>query len=115
MPFANTLRELRKEHKWTQDELASKVGVHGRHIGKYENGQVMPNADTLIRIAKVFDVSIDYLLLDSLPPKPEDIKDKDLMKYLKDVSSMEEKDKDVVKSLIEAYVKKRKVEAIMTR
>jgi transcriptional regulator with XRE-family HTH domain len=115
MPFAKKLRELRKQHKWSQDELASKVGVHGRHIGKYENGQVMPNTDTLIRIAKVFDVSLDYLVLDIETPKLENLFDKDVLGYLEKLSGMGDKDKEVIKSLLEAYVKKRQVEAIIAR
>ncbi len=115
MPFANKLRDLRKQSKLTQDELANKVGLHGRHIGKYENGQVMPNTDTLIRIAKVLDVSLDYLVLDAESPKLDTILDKDILLYLQELSKMDPKDKDVIKSLLEAYVKKRKVEAILAK
>ena len=114
MPFSTKLRELRKKQKWTQDELAAKVGIHGRHIGKYENGQVMPNADTLIRIARVFDVSIDYLLLDAEEPREVDIQDRELLKYFKELGAMKEEDRETIKSLIDAYLKKRKLEAIMS-
>ena len=115
MSFGDKLRELRRRKKWSQDELGSKVGIHGRHIGKYENGQVMPNAETLIKIAKVFDVSVDYLLFDSPSQTPQEIYDNELLEYLAEVSKMDEQDKLVIKSLIEAYVKKKKIEAIMRR
>ncbi len=114
MKFAQKLRILRKQNKWSQDELGQKVGIHGRHVGKYENGQVMPNAETLIKIADVFDVSIDYLLRNIVDPNPDQIQDKELLKFLDDLSKMDEKDKEVVKSLIDAYLKKRKVETVMS-
>lgn len=115
MSFGDKLRELRKQRKWSQDELGKMVGIHGRHVGKYENGQVMPNAETLIKIAEVFEVSVDYLLFTSPKHSAVNLEDKELLKYFDELSKMEETDKNVVKSLIEAYVKKRKVEAIMAR
>ena len=115
MSFGNKLRELRRQKKWSQDELGSKVEIHGRHISKYENDQVMPNAETLIKIAKVFDVSVDYLLFDFPPKIPHEFCDKELLEYFTEVSKMGEEDKLVIKSLIEAYVKKKKVEAIITK
>lgn len=115
MPFSTKLRELRKKQKLTQDELALKVGIHGRHIGKYENGQVMPNAETLIRIAKVFDISIDYLILDAEDPRLIDLQDRDFLRYFKELENMTEKDKEIVKSLIDAYLKKNKLEAILAK
>ncbi len=48
MPFGDKLRKLRKDRNWSQDTLGQKLGIHGRHIGKYENGQVMPGAEALI-------------------------------------------------------------------
>jgi len=113
MPFSTKLRELRKKHQWTQDELAMKVGVHGRHVGKYENGQVMPNTETLIRIAKVFDVSIDYLVLDVDQPRLVDLQDREFIRYFKSLEGMSEKDREVIKSLINAYLKKNRLEAIL--
>ena len=113
MTFGEKLRQQRKQCGWSQDELGSKIGIHGRHIGKYENDQVLPNAETLIKIARTFNVSVDYLLLDAKETKVESVKDQELLKYFEELSRMEEQDKAVIKSLIEAYVKKRKMEVVM--
>jgi len=59
--FGKKLKQARKNNGWPQD-LGKKVWIHGRHVGKYENGRAMPNAETIIRITKVLNVSIDYLL-----------------------------------------------------
>lgn len=45
------LRQLLKERNWSQDALGAALDIHGRHIGKYETGKVMPGADTLVNIA----------------------------------------------------------------
>jgi transcriptional regulator with XRE-family HTH domain len=51
--FGEKLKQARKKFGWSQDDLGQKVGIHGRHVGKYENGRAMPNADTIIRIANM--------------------------------------------------------------
>lgn len=114
MAFGSKLRELRRKKKWTQDELGKKIGIHGRHVGKYETGEVLPNTTTLIKIARLFSVSTDYLLFDRQDPHLDDLGEKELLKYFVEVSKMEGKDKDVILSLTEAYIKKRKMEAVMT-
>jgi len=112
--FGEKLKALRKEKGWSQDVLGEKVGIHGRHIGKYEIGKAMPNAETVIKIAEVFDVSIDYLLLtDDTIPHHEKIRDKTLLKNFQAVEAMDEDDKNIVKALIEAFIKKQQIEAVL--
>ena len=57
------LKELRKQHGVTQEQLAEAIGVERSSIGKYEGNQgVLPSVDVLKTIADYFDVSTDYLL-----------------------------------------------------
>ena len=44
MSFGEKRRRLRKERNWPQDTLGAELDIHGRHIGKYETGKVMPGA-----------------------------------------------------------------------
>jgi transcriptional regulator with XRE-family HTH domain len=64
------LKQLRKEKGWSQDELAFHAQIDGRQVSRYENGRVMPSVDVIVKIAKAYDVSIDYLLLDDVPRRP---------------------------------------------
>lgn len=112
--FGEKLKKLRKEKGWSQDILAQKIGIHGRHVGKYEIGKAMPNAETVVKISKVFDVSIDYLLMDdSNTTQGTEIRDKTLLKEFEAVDNMNEKDKEVIKSLIDAYIKKHQIENVL--
>jgi transcriptional regulator with XRE-family HTH domain len=116
--FGEKLKQARKKLGWSQDDLGQKVGIHGRHVGKYENGHAMPNADTIIRIAKTLNVSIDYLLLDNFKEDaiPSAIlQDRDLMRKFEAVEKMDENDKHVITSLIDAYIKKQQIEGVMSR
>ncbi len=51
------IRELRKEKKLTQEQLAELVGIEPRNIIKIENSQTFPRVQTLEKILEVLDVS----------------------------------------------------------
>lgn len=70
MSFGEKLRQLRKERNWSQGALGAELDSHGRYIGKYETGKVMPGAETLVKIARMIGVSVDDLLLDKATPEP---------------------------------------------
>lgn len=52
---------------WSQPELAEKVGTSGTIIGRYERGLITPSIDVARRIAEVFDVTIDHLVIGTGP------------------------------------------------
>ena len=56
------LRLLRKEHKFTQKQLAERIGVAISAVSSYESGVRFPTYDTLIKLARIYHVSTDYLL-----------------------------------------------------
>lgn len=53
------IKELRKKHKITQDDLAKKLGIGKSAISNYESGYRMPKQDLLFKLANIFDVSVD--------------------------------------------------------
>lgn len=60
--FGDKLKELRKERKLTQKQLADQVGVTVSTISSYESGSRYPSYDVLISLSRIFHVSTDYLL-----------------------------------------------------
>ncbi len=56
------LRELRKELKLTQTDVANKLFITQHGYSNYENGKTEPNIETLIKLADIFNVSVDYLI-----------------------------------------------------
>lgn len=62
METKDILLDLRKKHHLSQDEYAGKLFVTRQAVSRWENGETMPNTDTLKLIADTFDVSIDTLL-----------------------------------------------------
>lgn len=58
----NKIREYRKQRKWTQDELAKRIGVERSAVAKWESGKSQPQAARLVALAEVFGCSVDELL-----------------------------------------------------
>lgn len=56
------LKEERKRNKYTQEEVAQLLGTSQQAISKYENGLREPDLTTLIELAKLYNVSLDYLV-----------------------------------------------------
>lgn len=62
METKTAILELRKRRHWSQDELAEKLAVTRQAVSRWENGETVPNTDTLKLMAQIFEVSVDYLL-----------------------------------------------------
>ena len=56
------LKLLREREGISQKQLAERIGVSQQSINKYENHSVEPDIETLIRMADLFNTSVDYLI-----------------------------------------------------
>lgn len=90
--LGSKIRELRTKYNLTQAELAKQVGVSKATVTAYEGDLRQPSYDVLIKLANVFKVSIDSLVLnrsesvlDVSDLEPEQInKVQGYIKYLKE-------------------------------
>ena len=62
MDTKDVIIELRKKSGLSQEELAEKVYVTRQAVSRWENGETVPNTETLKLLSKEFDVSINTLL-----------------------------------------------------
>ncbi len=60
--FAKRLKELRVEKGYSQSELAKMIGSSCSVVCYWETDRSEPTAINLVKLADVFDVSVDYLL-----------------------------------------------------
>ena len=56
------IKQLREELGLSQEKLAEKLNASSSSIAMYETERRQPNNETLIKLAKIFDCSVDYLL-----------------------------------------------------
>lgn len=56
------LCEYRKKNKYSQEELAEKIGVSRQAVSKWERAEASPDTDNLIMLAKIYGVTLDELI-----------------------------------------------------
>lgn len=66
MTTGEKLSLLRKKMKMTQDELAETLGVSRQSVSRWEVDVAFPETDKLIKLSKLFNCSIDFLLNESM-------------------------------------------------
>ena len=60
--FKTRIKKLRNNKEWSMETLAEKLDTKKSTVSMWENSDVIPREEMLIKISKLFDVSIDYLL-----------------------------------------------------
>lgn len=71
MILADKITDLRKKNGWSQEELASQLGVSRQAVSKWESASSIPDLDKIIKMSNIFEVSTDYLLKDSIEEERE--------------------------------------------
>lgn len=59
----NNVYDLRKAHKFTQEELAKKIGVTRQTIISIEQGKYIASLPLALKIAKIFEVSVEQIFI----------------------------------------------------
>ncbi|UCL88831.1 MULTISPECIES: helix-turn-helix transcriptional regulator [unclassified Pseudomonas] len=63
----NRLKELRAEHGWSQQDLATQLGVSRQSVIAIESGKFDPSLPLAFRIARVFKLPIEAIFSDAQP------------------------------------------------
>ena len=93
MNFGEKLKALRTGRKLTQQQLAEMCGVAKSVVSYYESGDRYPSYDVLVKIARIFHTTTDYLL---------DVSKDNVI----DVTGLSDDDIAVVRTVAEALKKK---------
>lgn len=112
MALADKVKSLRNEQGWSQTELAEKVGADPAQISRYENGRITPSAEAVARLAEVFGVSCDYLLVDGAPRRPFRSPEDALGDGLASFAELSAADRELVVRFIEALVTKTRLKVL---
>ena len=56
------LRDLREDNDWTQQQLADRLAISRSAYSAYENGANAPPIEVLLRLADIYNTSVDYIL-----------------------------------------------------
>lgn len=114
MTFQERLKQLRKENRMSQNDLAKMLGMAKGTVSMWEMGQRNPSFDALARMSEIFDRRVDYILGNSDDASSPRLTDADIeqlgrwqteddfyeviMKYLR----LDERGKAAVEAIINA-------------
>ncbi|MEI6349091.1 MAG: helix-turn-helix transcriptional regulator [Bacteroidota bacterium] len=111
--LGNRILKLRKEKNLSQTDLANKAGVSYAQIGRYETKGAQPPAEIINKIADALETTTDYLINGDKDEKAKaTLKDSELLQQFKAVEQLNDKDKSTIKDIIDAFIKRNKIQQI---
>ena len=63
------LQILRKDHHYTQDDLAERLNVSRQAVSKWETGTTVPNLDVLLKLSKLYGLTINDIIEPKIQPQ----------------------------------------------
>jgi transcriptional regulator with XRE-family HTH domain len=111
--FPKRLKELRAQKGLSQSELATIIGVHHTHIGRYERGESSPVLRHLQALSKALGVSIDYLIDGTMEDAAiANLEDRELLKMFEDTEKLPKEDKEIIKKFLGAFLNNKKIQQL---
>ena len=110
--FGIRLKELRKQKRWSQKELAAKVEIRFQQLNKYESGLNLPPAEMLIKLADALATTIDYLLTGN-PVEDNPLANNRLFKRFRAVERFDDDDQEAIIKLIDAMIAKQQMQSVL--
>jgi transcriptional regulator with XRE-family HTH domain len=112
MTIGDRIKELRTSKNFTQSALAKQVGLSYIQIGRYEKGKSKPSSRVLQQLAEALDTTTDFIMNGGTEQVQAQLADRELLRQFQEVEQMPERDKSIVKELIDAFLTKRKVQEL---
>ena len=92
--------ELRKVKNWSQEDLAKEIGSSRVMIGKYERNDNAPSIEVLLKMARAFDVTVDYIIGEGQLSNY----DKDVLKRIEDIEQLDDETRSKLFFLIDNII-----------
>ena len=108
------LKIARKNANYTQSDIAEYLNVIRQTYSAYETGRSKPDSETLNNLAKIYDVSVDWLLNNTDNPLPPDKKDNSIpysktdKSFYKCYESLSEESRKEIENYMNYLVQKEK-------
>lgn len=102
--FGAQLAELRKARKWTQPELAQKLGITSAALVHYERKATNPSAEFVSKVAALFNVSVDELLGHTVKPAKKPGPPSQLEERLTAIRHLSRDKQKVVLQLLDSFL-----------
>lgn len=105
MALGKRIRQLRQQHGWTQEELGRRVGVGQKQISAYERGVHLPSTEILLKLAEVFNITLDALAFEGYgAATSHSIRDRNLLERFEAVDDLPEKEKKLAIEILDMVI-----------
>jgi transcriptional regulator with XRE-family HTH domain len=118
MNIAVNLKKIREQRGYQQKQVALEIGIGTTNYNRVENGQREASIEVLDKLANFYGITIDEIVHfedKKLPPKEIVIQDKAMVEQLQLISQLEEKEKNVVYTIVESFISKKKFKDFVTQ
>ena len=103
MAIGDKIQMLRKQHGWSQQRLAKKIGTSGPIVGRYERGEMIPSVAVAKKLADTFDVTLDFLVDDT--GKTAEIKDKAMLQRIMEIQALDTADQKTIVHVLDSLLR----------
>lgn len=110
LPFGERLIQIRKKKKLSQAEVGKLLDIDGDAYGRYERNEVKPSIDMAAKIAYALNVSLDYLI-----GKTHLELDGDTLKRIEEISTLSDKNKEVVYTFLDSFLATSKMQSMLKK
>lgn len=100
MTLGQSITNLRKTKKLSQNELGKQAGTSGDLIGRYERDEVKPSIEVVVKIANALEVSLDYLV-----GSTDLLLDKGILKRIQEIQQLDIENKNHLFALMDAFLR----------
>ena len=113
--FGVRLTQYRERLKMSITQLANEAGVDYMQVSRYEKGQSEPSLSTAIRLAKIFQVSLDELVTGSEPPEPLAFKNVQLFERMLELDQIPPARQELALRVLDAVIAGHEIESLGSR
>ncbi|WP_443946627.1 helix-turn-helix domain-containing protein [Pedobacter sp. AW1-32] len=91
---------LRKAKDWSQGDLAQQIGASREIIGKYERNENLPSIEMVAKMARAFEVTVDFLIGEGENASYE----KETVERINDIQKMDADTQSGLFNVIDTYI-----------
>ncbi len=118
MSLADNLRTIREQKGLQQKQVALEIGIGTTNYNRIENAQREASIEVLDKLAKFYGITIDEIVNynnKKLPPKEITVQDKAVVEQVNLISQLDEKEKNVVYTIVESFLSKKRFKEFVTQ
>ena len=107
------IKETRLKKQLQQNEFSKLTGIAATKLSDYERDIIIPSVQSLVKIASVLDVTVDYLIFGKLDEKAKkEITDKELFNNFSKVNDLPDEDKKIINYVIKSILLASKINSV---